>query len=101
MSTTRYIAKCKACKCVTSTLATNVNRANAVMGALFIDEAGESGTRYNFAIRCRKCGKARRAEPVKGRYSAAHLCDERCLSSTGFKCECSCGGKNHGGAHAA
>jgi len=25
-----------------------------------------------------------------------HKCDARCLNATGFKCECSCGGKNHG-----
>jgi hypothetical protein len=25
-----------------------------------------------------------------------HKCDARCLNATGFKCECSCGGKHHG-----
>lgn len=27
-----------------------------------------------------------------------HVCDDRCLNATGrvMKCECSCGGKNHG-----
>ncbi len=27
-----------------------------------------------------------------------HICDSRCLNATGLimKCECSCGGKNHG-----
>jgi len=25
-----------------------------------------------------------------------HKCDARCLNATGFRCECSCGGKNHG-----
>ena len=25
-----------------------------------------------------------------------HKCDARCLNATGFKCECSCGGKSHG-----
>ena len=25
-----------------------------------------------------------------------HKCDARCLNATGFKCECECGGKNHG-----
>jgi hypothetical protein len=25
-----------------------------------------------------------------------HKCDARCLNATGFLCECSCGGKNHG-----
>ena len=25
-----------------------------------------------------------------------HKCDARCLNARGFKCECECGGKNHG-----
>jgi hypothetical protein len=25
-----------------------------------------------------------------------HKCDARCESAKGFKCECECGGKNHG-----
>jgi len=25
-----------------------------------------------------------------------HKCDARCTTAKGFKCECSCGGKNHG-----
>jgi hypothetical protein len=31
-----------------------------------------------------------------------HQCDSRCLNATGrvMKCECSCGGKNHGKGHA-
>jgi len=31
-----------------------------------------------------------------------HVCDARCLNATGLvmKCECSCGGKNHGKGHA-
>ena len=28
-----------------------------------------------------------------------HKCDDRCLTAKGFKCECSCGGKNHGRGH--
>lgn len=27
-----------------------------------------------------------------------HKCDGRCLSAKGHKCECECGGKNHGRA---
>ncbi len=30
-----------------------------------------------------------------------HECNEKCMSSTGTVCECSCGGKNHGGSYAA
>ena len=30
------------------------------------------------------------------RNPSMHKCDGRCLNATGFKCECACGGKNHG-----
>jgi hypothetical protein len=29
----------------------------------------------------------------------AKPCDARCISATGHKCECACGGENHGGGH--
>ena len=103
MNTTRYIAKCKACNCVTSTLATNAERGYGFvdMGAMFYDEKGESGVIGNLVIRCRKCSKARRANMVKGKFSAKHECNAKCLASTGPTCECSCGGRNHGASHAA
>lgn len=101
MGTARYLAKCKACNCVTSTLATNVGRRDADMGGLFYDEKGESGVFGNLVIRCRSCGKARRAVMVKGKFSAKHDCNAKCLASIGPSCECSCGGKNHGANHAA
>lgn len=35
------------------------------------------------------------------RNPSKHICDDRCLNATGkvMKCECSCGGKNHGKGH--
>lgn len=33
---------------------------------------------------------------VEGHYNAAIKCDGRCMGATGHKCDCSCGGKNHG-----
>lgn len=96
MNATRWIAKCRKCGVSTSTLAANVNRADAVMGALFIDKVGASGAIGNWAIPCRSCGMARLAAPVRGTYSAKHVCNAKCLGSTSGKCECSCGGKNHG-----
>lgn len=29
-------------------------------------------------------------------FPSLHKCDARCENARGFKCECSCGGKNHG-----
>lgn len=101
MKTTRYMAKCKACNCVTSTLATHEGHGFFDMGAMFYDEKGESGVFGNLVIRCRKCSKARRAVSVRGKFSAKHECNAKCLASTGPTCECSCGGKNHGASYAA
>lgn len=100
MKTTRYITKCR-CGAHTSTLATNVGRADADMGACFVDERGEAGVFGGLAIRCRGCGKAARAVAVIGKFSAKHVCNAKCLASHSGKCECSCGGKNHGAAYAA
>lgn len=36
----------------------------------------------------------------RGRYSADHKCDARCINAKGPNCECSCGGHNHGASHA-
>jgi hypothetical protein len=47
------------------------------------------------------CGRKRYAEPVRGRFNPGKLCNDKCQAATGHDCECSCGGKNHGAAHAA
>jgi hypothetical protein len=41
-----------------------------------------------------------RLQPVKGRLVPDHKCDVRCTGATGPKCDCSCGGANHGSDHA-
>lgn len=99
--TTRYIAKCKKCNAHTSTLASNVNRANADMGALFRDDVGESGIIGALVMRCRSCNRARAARAVIGKVSDRHVCGARCMASTGPSCECSCGGRNHGASYSA
>ena len=50
------------------------------------------------ALTC-TCGKHVWMRDVKGTYRAEKKCDARCLNSTGHVCECSCGGKNHGGGN--
>lgn len=44
------------------------------------------------------CGRSRKNAIVKGTPSD-HKCDARCEASTSGKCECSCGGANHGRSH--
>lgn len=49
------------------------------------------------AVLC--CGQTVYLDPIRGSVSD-HPCDPRCTNATGRDCECSCGGKNHGAAHA-
>lgn len=44
------------------------------------------------------CGRTRKANEVNGQRSE-HKCDARCLGSKSGKCECSCGGANHGASY--
>lgn len=60
--------------------------------------------RYGFIGMC-TCGQkhwATRVIEYKA-FARKHECDARCLNATGrvMKCECSCGGKNHGRGSAA
>ena len=47
-----------------------------------------------------ECGKVASSNLVKGTRTE-HVCDARCMGSTSGKCECACGGKNHGSAYTA
>jgi hypothetical protein len=42
-----------------------------------------------------------RLRRVLGKYNPGKECNALCMSATGHSCECSCGGRNHGAAHAA
>jgi hypothetical protein len=100
MTTTRYIAKCKACGCHTSGLSAGQDARRLKddpqrAGAVYTHSSG------SIVLDCRKCGKPRYAKPVRGKVSEKHQCNTKCLESTGFICECSCGGKNHGASHSA
>lgn len=52
----------------------------------------------DFIGTCPDCGERHPAERCIERKSnpSNHKCDNRCLVAKGHKCECSCGGKNHG-----
>ena len=44
------------------------------------------------------CGNQISGDEITG-VSTSHKCDPRCVNAIGPLCECSCGGKNHGGAY--
>ena len=64
-----------------------------------VDRRLADGTREQ-AVTC-ACGRHLFFQDVKGTFNADRECNEKCMGSTGHVCECSCGGKNHGAAHAA
>lgn len=45
------------------------------------------------------CGASMQVASVKGVLNPEHACSAKCVNATGHKCECSCGGANHGAAH--
>jgi hypothetical protein len=51
-------------------------------------------------VTCWGCGRALKFARIAGKYSPTHECNAKCLASKGPQCECSCGGKNHGGSYA-
>lgn len=56
--------------------------------------------RHYPAARCGECGSADlRVNVVAGRLVRNKPCDGRCMGATGPRCECECGGQNHGGKY--
>lgn len=50
-----------------------------------------------FQVHCREHKQELRWRMIKATISESHICNAKCTGATGPNCECSCGGKNHGG----
>lgn len=54
----------------------------------------------DFTGNCPGCGQKHAADRMieYKQFATKHVCDSRCVNAQGkvMKCECSCGGKNHG-----
>jgi hypothetical protein len=61
-----------------------------------VDYRGSAG-RFGWHAETGSWVKVERSVEYKSAPSK-HVCDDRCMNATGrtMKCECSCGGKNHG-----
>lgn len=55
---------------------------------------------WQIDIACPHCAAVMMVQAVAGVHSA-HECGPKCLASKGPRCECSCGGLNHGRSFAA
>ena len=102
---TRYLTKACSCGAVTSVLAGSTTRSIKAEKygwvTVFVSDAGVELYYDNgrLIVPCRACGSNRYATRVAGKVSKKHVCGSKCMSSTGFVCECSCGGKNHGAGY--
>lgn len=72
--------------------------ADTATGTLEFDRVDyRQGGAFGFDTASRSWIKTNRKIEMKANPSR-HICDDRCINATGriMKCECSCGGKNHG-----
>lgn len=119
--TVRQIARCKKCKTVRSRVVvvettwtsrwTAIGLRSSSTSRTLLDGAVLAGWNANKAGECACVLPARDAwgnpttrtgtiyyEDVIGTRNETP-CDDRCTAATGHKCQCSCGGKNHGADH--
>lgn len=94
----RWNGKCRACKAHHTALVTHETR--TLTRSDRIKEASRSSTATGpdgkpwRGVAC--CGKPVDMKPVKGIHNDEIECGAKCRASKGHRCECSCGGKNHG-----
>lgn len=100
MKTTRFMKRCRGCGVVTSVLGalTRIERAPFQVFTL-VDGTNLEWDNGSVVVACRGCGNKLRAVRIVGKLSTKHTCGTKCLESTGFLCECSCGGRNHGAGY--
>lgn len=93
-TTFRILGSCRTCGRTSSALATRIVSYTSLLNRMPHRSVREI---WPAAIEC--CGKPLSRTPVKGVRNDTP-CDDRCTEAKGHKCECSCGGKNHGAGHA-
>lgn len=93
---TVYIGKCKQC------------RHGLRHNGFAVHERGDKDSTVAYKVGnhgvfgvCPEHGKFFPMRALVGRTVPEHKCDSRCTSATGPKCDCSCGGANHGADHGA
>ena len=98
----RYIGKCGACKATTARDYTETQQATKGAGmyrrtvAIYGRTIDGVFVRAAHDFRCAACGERQwNGKRVEG-FTTDHKCDARCTEAKGFRCECSCGGENHG-----
>lgn len=112
---TRHNGTCKTCKLSFSIMMRAGSRVYLPMAlqidlprgfpfdSVIVDSDGNyrpakaAGTTAYPVVEC-ECGRRVELQPVRGKLNPSHVCNAKCTGSRGHVCECSCGGKNHGGS---
>ena len=98
----RAIFNCKACKITVAKEYSVLRTVTHGPGGMYtrrimgrINEYGREMLASNDYVICSECRNTMSSAMVRGT-KTDHVCDERCTEAKGSKCECSCGGANHG-----
>ncbi len=104
----RATGKCHGCKSPLSALFTRTSTTLTTWGltgmksrtrrSYICESRLAAGSTSQTVTKCGHCGILAHLTPIDGTRTETP-CDHRCTDATGHKCECSCGGANHGAAH--
>ncbi len=102
--TKRQIGHCKRCGFTATQTVTITRRTTMTYGITGMKTHNAYRYEGDNAIPCKCAGtehfqRLLNMKFVDGTKRDDVPCDARCTGATGHKCICSCGGKNHGGAH--
>lgn len=98
----RFIGKCRGCKATSARDYTESRKVMVGSGIYRRDATIYGRTVHSLFLKadqdifCPRCNaQSWNGKRVEG-FTTEHKCDVRCTEAKGFRCECSCGGKNHG-----
>ncbi len=97
----RFLGKCRCCKRPLSALVTEIINVSSGSYGLTGTVALSYCNGILDAFPCNDCGAVTIVRAVVGKVSPRHVSNAKCPASTSGRCECSCGGRNHGASYAA
>jgi hypothetical protein len=97
MGAQRLNGRCRSCKARMSVLAGTVRGLYGPVPG-FVRPDGLLVACADIRARC-SCGGWAMLKRVQGTVSVSTRCDSRCEYAIGHKCDCQCGGANHGAGH--
>lgn len=98
-----YIGKCRKCSHTSRAHVADVQTYDSATGRTYTGHKVDTARPFRagngpFAAKCPTHG-VYPLRALQGRTVETIKCDARCTGAHGPKCDCSCGGKNHGADH--